>query len=222
MLKALTLTAAAVATLGVAVEPAEAQDREQRSYFAEAGDFIVRARGIVVAPLEEDVKEITVIGGDIGIDNSVQPELDFTYFITDNIAVELIAAVSRHDVKAKNTALGDLPIGDLLLLPPTLTFQYHLPVTERFKPYVGAGVNATFFIDQDENTDAIEKFGARDTVGWALQAGFDYQIKGPWMFNADVKRLFVDTDATINDGAIKAIDVDIDPWIFGVGFGYRF
>jgi len=128
--------------------------------FVEAGDFLVRARGIVVAP-DESVESISVIGGDVGIDTDVKPEVDFTYFFTDNIAVELIAAVSRHDVTATDTALGDVDVGELLLLPPTLTFQYHLPVTERFKPYVGVGLNATFFIDEDAGGGPVTKINAK-------------------------------------------------------------
>ena len=59
--------------------------------------------------------------------------------------------------------------------------------------------------------------------GYALQAGFDYAITGPWSFNVDVKKLWLNTDVKANLGgtALKA-DVDINPWIFGVGLGYRF
>jgi outer membrane protein len=42
-----------------------------------------------------------------------------------------------------------------------------------------------------------------------------------WLVNVDLKKLFLNTDVNINNGAIKA-DVDINPWIVGVGMGYRF
>ncbi|GEQ97600.1 hypothetical protein JCM17844_12370 [Iodidimonas gelatinilytica] len=41
------------------------------------------------------------------------------------------------------------------------------------------------------------------------------------MLNVDMKKLFLDTKVTVNGGAVTA-DVDIDPWIFGVGVGYKF
>lgn len=187
--------------------------------FVSAGDFLIRGRGIVVAP--DASATIDPIGGTASIETAIMPELDFSYFITDRIAVELIAAVSPHDVTARDTLLGDVPVGDLLLLPPTLTLQYHHPVTKRLKPYIGVGVNATFFIDEDPAGGAVTDLDAEDSVALALQAGVDYQISGPWMVNLDVKRLFLDTDVSINNGAITA-DVDIDPWIIGFGFGYRF
>ena len=39
--------------------------------------------------------------------------------------------------------------------------------------------------------------------------------------NFDVKYLWINTDVEINGGAIEA-DVDLNPWIVGVGLGYRF
>lgn len=43
---------------------------------------------------------------------------------------------------------------------------------------------------------------------------------GAWSFKIDVKKLWLSTDVKVNGGALKA-DVDINPWIFGVGVGYR-
>ena len=46
-------------------------------------------------------------------------------------------------------------------------------------------------------------------------------IDDKWFVNVDVKKLFLQTDVSINSGAITA-DVDIDPWIVGVGIGRTF
>jgi outer membrane protein len=48
----------------------------------------------------------------------------------------------------------------------------------------------------------------------------DVPIGGNWSWNLDVKKIFVNVDATVN-GAVKA-DVDLDPWVIGTGIGYRF
>lgn len=200
----------------VLAAPAAAQDR-----FVEAGDVLVRFRGIAVVP-DEDVRSISVIGGDVGIETSFDPEVDFSYFLTDNLALELIAAIPRHEARVKDSALGDVDLGKFRLLPPTLSLQYHLPVTPDFKPYVGVGINATFFIEEDAAGAPVTRIRAKDTLGWGLQAGFDWRVSGPWFANVDVKRLFLDTRVSVNEGAIVARGVDIDPWIVGVGFGYRF
>ncbi len=187
------------------------------SYASEAGDILIRLRGIGVIP---DDGGNTTIGGEPDLSNSYVPELDISYFFTKNIAAELILATTKHNAKVKNiTGGGGADLGDVMLLPPTLTVQYHFTNFGKFKPYVGAGVNYTIFYNADGanglDVDYDNNFGA------AAQIGMDYELNDVWSLNLDVKRLWLNTDATINGGAIKG-DVDVDPWIVGVGIGYRF
>jgi len=99
----------------------------------QAGDIFVRARAIYVTP---DASATTLIGGTADIDSKILPEVDFTYFIADNIGLELIAATAKHNATAIGRAVGDVPLRSAWLLPPTLSLQYHIPM-EGF----GAGVN---------------------------------------------------------------------------------
>ncbi|MEQ8267710.1 MAG: OmpW family protein [Parvibaculum sp.] len=179
-----------------------------------AGDFMVRARAIGVMP-DEDAS--TTIGGNVSISNDVVPEVDFTYFITDSIALELIAATTTHDV---SHSFG-IDLGEVSLLPPTLTLQYHFMPKERLSPYVGAGLNYTFFYNEDAAGGPVTSIDYDNAVGYALQVGADYALNDNWYANVDVKKIFLSTDVSMNGGAITA-DVDIDPWIVGVGIGYRF
>ncbi|GHF12193.1 membrane protein [Kordiimonas sediminis] len=186
---------------------------------ADAGDWLVRLRAIHVAPSES--AEISAIGGDASIDTATVPELDISYFLTDKVAVELILATTKHSPVAIDTAAGDVPLGSVRLLPPTLNFQYHPMAGEKFSPYFGAGINYTMFYDQDATGDVVTQIDYDNSFGFSLQAGADIEINDKWFFNADVKKLWLGTDVSINNGAINA-DVDINPWIIGVGFGRRF
>ncbi len=186
---------------------------------ADAGDWLVRGRVINVTP--DESATITPIGGDVSIDTSIVPELDITYFVADQWAFELILGVTPHDVRAVGTAAGDIDLGDVTLLPPTLTLQYHFNRDGDVRPYVGAGLNYTYFFNEDLPTGGIATSIDYDaSFGYALQAGADFQVSDDWFLNVDVKWVDIDTDVTIN-GAIAA-DVEIDPVIFGVGFGRRF
>jgi len=105
-----------------------------------AGTFMVRLRGIgVIAEGSNDI--FTAGGADTGentsVDHEFTGEIDFTYFFTDNIAAELIAATARHSVSTEPALDADL--GQVWLLPPTLTVQYHLMPRQRISPYVGLG-----------------------------------------------------------------------------------
>ncbi|WP_203295108.1 OmpW/AlkL family protein [Maricaulis parjimensis] len=186
---------------------------------AEQGDWLVRLRAINVVPNEEAT--ITPIGGDVDIDSSIVPELDITYFVQDNWALELILGVTPHDVMAVGTAAGDIDLGDVTLLPPTLTLQYHFNPEGQYRPYVGAGVNYTYFFNEDLPTgSALSTIDYDASFGLAAQAGIDIALQDEWFLNLDVKYIDIDTDVLI-DGAIAA-DVQIDPVVFGIGFGRRF
>ncbi|MDX2095204.1 MAG: OmpW family outer membrane protein [Alphaproteobacteria bacterium] len=177
-----------------------------------AGDILVRARAVGITPNESSTMNIN---DNVKVDNHVVPELDATYFFTPNIAAELIAAVSPHDI----TTTGGVDAGTVWLLPPTLTLQYHFNQFESVKPYLGAGINYTHFFGEDPGslTDAHYK----DSVGIALQAGADIPIQGNWYANVDVKKIYIDTNAKFSNNAVRA-DVDIDPWFVGIGLGYKF
>jgi outer membrane protein len=188
----------------------------------QSGTILVRVRGIDVDP--QVSSSVSVVDGSVKASNNVVPEMDGTYFFTPNIAAELIAAVTYHSVKDQNSAAGTLPLGSVRLLPPTLTAQWHFLPESRFNPYVGAGINYTFFYGvKGSPLPIIYSTHYSDNVGGALQVGFDFKLSGNWYFNADAKKLFLHTDVALGTavGPVKA-SVDLDPWIVGVGVGYKY
>ncbi|NEQ96924.1 MAG: OmpW family protein [Cyanothece sp. SIO2G6] len=189
----------------------------------EAGDFLIRIRGLAVIPREGadlSLDDLSISGG-ADIDNAYVPEIDFSYFISDHIALELIAAVTIHDVEAEGTPLGDLDLGEVGLVPPTLTVQYHFRPDRRLSPYLGTGLNYTFFFDEADG-DATD-IDYDNSFGFALQAGVDYAIADRWSLNADVKKIFLNTEADIEAAGLNIeADIEVNPWIIGVGVGYRF
>ncbi|MEM8927212.1 MAG: OmpW family outer membrane protein [Bacteroidota bacterium] len=195
-----------------------AQDVDSNDDFSK---WQFRLRGIVVTP--DESADIEAIGGDVDISTAVVPEFDITYFFNENWSLELILATANHDVEAIGTAAGDIDLGDVWLLPPTLTAQYHFTGGD-FVPYLGAGPNLTLFYGVDEGPVA-DDVDYDTSVGFALQGGFDFMLNDKWFLNLDVKKLFLNTTATVNAttalGATVEADVDINPWIFGFGVGVK-
>jgi len=183
-----------------------------------AGHFQIRLRGLAVLP--DASATVTVGGTDIGgkteVTNSFVPEIDGTYFLTDHIGVELIAATTKHSVH--QSIAGN--VGSVWLLPPTVTVQYHFDPNGPIRPYLGAGVNYTFFYSA--HSAAFPPIGFSNNFGWALQAGVDVPVgDGPYFLNFDVKKLFLSTTMKAAGGAVRA-NADLDPWIIGTGVGIRF
>ena len=196
---------------------------------AEAGDWLIRARAILVAPNEDSGGVLpTFPTGGVSVDNAFTPELDFTYMWTDNIGTELILATSEHDISGAGALEGLGEIADTWVLPPTLTVQYHFNPEATVRPYVGAGVNLTLFYGEDAKdplNDAIGQTSVSldESFGWAAQAGVDIDITDTVFLNLDIKYIDIDTTATLNTGgAINTVDVDLDPIVFGIGVGMKF
>lgn len=185
------------------------------------GDLIVTARVTSVSSKADNA--ITTSAGaatglnvDVGAD--VMPTLGFTYFLTDKLAVEAILGATQHEIRAQGGAT-DVAVHKTWVLPPVVTLQYRPISSGAFSPYVGAGVNAmVFFSGKDKNGFKVDLDNA---LGLALQAGADVGINEQWTLNADVKKVFVKTDAKINGGALKS-KVELDPWVVSVGLGRKF
>ena len=178
------------------------------------------ARGLVVVP-EDNASSIDVVGGHVDATTTAVPEVDLSDFLTKNIAIEAIAAVTPHTIKASSTAAGNLTVGDVWLLPPTVTLQYHFGNGGTIDPYLGAGLNYTWFFGESHRAP-FTSVSYDDNVGGALQAGVDVSLGGGWVANFDVKQLILSTTAHSYVGAAPInAKVDLDPLLAGVGIGYR-
>jgi len=203
----------------------------------EAGDIIVRVGGAKVTPDDSaddfDGSLAQSLGSlKPGVQNDTKPSLIVGYMVTDNIGLQLLAAVPfNHDLTAdlNGTSLGK--VGKTRHLPPTLTLNWHFDKIGAVTPYVGAGVNYTHFFDESTsgvldtlgNTvdPKIKNINLDDSWGAAGVAGFDADLGENFLFNMTLYYLDISTEAHIG-GGIGNSDVDVDPWVISTGFGYKF
>ncbi|MBT1451613.1 outer membrane beta-barrel protein [Glaciecola sp. XM2] len=210
----------------------------------EAGDILLRVGLTTVAP-DASSSPILAGGADLGqslglgsllvdVDNNTQLGLNFAYFLTDNINVEVLAATPfKHDIEFLGTKLGETKH-----LPPTVTVNYFFAdPSAKFQPYVGAGLNYTIFFSEDFDQGAVEtvqtvtegavisNLDLDASFGLSLQAGADYEVSDGIYINASIRYIDIDTEASfdINGAAGGSIStVEIDPWVYTLSVGYKF
>jgi outer membrane protein len=195
---------------------------------AKEGDWIVRAG---VANVDPDASsDVANIGEklDVDVDDDTQLGITTVYMVTDHIGLELLVATPfEHDI---SSGFLGVDVGTAKQLPPTLNLQYYFLGTDSsFRPYAGVGINYTIFFDEDTSGEFDTLAGKSDlqlddSWGLSLQVGLDYHINDKWLLNATVWNLDIQTTATIkteNLGTVRT-DVDIDPWVYMVGVGYKF
>lgn len=175
---------------------------------ADDAKWLVRTTGVYLN-LDGDSSAL-----DLDVDDTWDIAIDGTYFVTPNIAINLLATKLKIDV---DSALGDL--GSVDLVPPILTVQYHFAPDEAVRPYVGIGFNYNIFSEETGTLDAVSA-DLEDKIGYVAQVGMDYMLADAVSLNLDLKYLQVDNidvDTDIGDD-----ELDIEAWIIGAGIGFRF
>lgn len=219
---------AALIAIAAATAPAAAQEEDRTG--VRAGDVLLRARAIMVAPNERSSDILPAFPGErASVDNSVMPELDLTYMATDHIGFELIAATTRHSASGRSGTTGSIgKLANTWVLPPTLTAQYHFNPRGSIRPYAGAGINYTIFWDEEPTrglTGAVGQTGVHmdDSVGWAAQLGVDVDLTPRFFLNLDAKYIDIDTEARLDTTAAgtQTVKLHLDPLVVGVGIGLR-
>ncbi len=184
---------------------------------AQESPWLVRLRAVQLSP-ENKSDPIAGTGASdrLSINSKTIPEVDISYFFTPHWSTELILTYpQKQDVKLDGTSIGSFKH-----LPPTLLAQYHFMPSATISPYVGAGINYTRISDVN-----LLNGGARlesHSIGGAVQAGVDIKIDQHWLVNFDIKKVQIRSDVYSTTDGSKLSTVRIDPWLIGVGVGYRF
>jgi outer membrane protein len=180
---------------------------------ADQGDILARVKAISIQPDVSAGGTLGTLG--TGVKNAVVPELDFVYMVRPSIGLELILATSRHQVTSNSGALGGVNV-----LPPTLLLQYYFNAAGKVRPYVGAGLNYTLFYNNGLHAGDTPVSIKNSSFGPALQVGVDVQVARNLFVNADIKKIWMRTDASAGGDSLGSLK--IDPLVVGIGVGMRF
>ena len=197
----------------------------------EAGDWIVRAGAAGVYPTGESddiFPSVLGKGAKVEADYAWSLGLNFTYMATDNIGIELLAAWPfSHDIDCTGTISALGTCAETKHLPPTLTAQYHFDTGTKWHPYLGLGINYTYFFDEDTKgtlADLGSDLSLSGSWGFAGEAGLDYEFDNNWLVSAQLWYIGIKPEATLSiDGVgTDKFDVSINPWVVMLGVGYKF
>lgn len=177
----------------------------------EAGDVILRGGLVTVNPSTSGDTATTKL---IDVGTDTQMGLTLSWMLTPHVGVEVLGASPfTHEIK-----LGGAKIGQTQHLPPTVSLQwYPLGGGDNVQPYVGAGLNHTFFF---QTTSTLGSLDLDSSTSWSAHVGVDIPLNEKLVFNAVIYRKDINTDVFLN-GA-KLGELELDPWGVMAGVGYRF
>lgn len=192
---------------------------------AEDGQWEVRLRAIYLGTANDSdaYAPLQIPKNAIHVNDKWLPDLDLEYFLTPHWSSELVLTYpQKQTVTLEHSALGGpVNIGTFKHLPPVLTAKYNFMPGNAFQPYIGAGFNVTIIHNVELEVPTVGRLSLDHTsIGPAAQLGFDYRIANHWYFNADAKWVKIGSDVKFQ--GTKISEVHLDPYLLGVGFGYRF
>jgi outer membrane protein OmpA-like peptidoglycan-associated protein/outer membrane protein W len=205
-----------------AAEPAVAPPKEIES------PWLVRTRAVFLQPRGVSdgftlpgTSHAAVLPADsLDLNGRIAPEIDGEFFFTPRWSTELALNWPQIHSLRLSRSLGAYARGDdrtLRLMPDTLLLKFNLaPDSASIRPYIGAGYALTSFYGLNTTPiDLSNRVGAP-----AAQVGFDVPLSSHWILNADVK--WIRARAAIDFRGESLGQLKPDPWLYGLGVGYRF
>ena len=193
------------------------------------GDWLVRFGPASVMPNDDSGEVEPLADTGVEVDDGTSLGISLTYMLRDNVGIEVLGALPfEHDISGTD-GIDGLDVATIEHLPPTVVVEYYFDPGSSVRPYVGAGINYTLFMDEsaDSELEAIAgdtDIDLDDSTGLAVVGGVDVDINDNWFFNASLWYIDIETMAeleTANLGDLE-VDVDIDPWVVMIGVGTSF
>ncbi len=162
-------------------------------------------------------------GADAETGNATTLLLTYERLFTPNIGVELVIGIPPK-IKAKATGTVAF-LGDDILsarnVAPTLIVNYHFGSEgDRFRPYLGAGINYTKFTDVKSRLAPDVKLG--DSTGLVVQAGLDYAIDSKWGLFGSIARVDTKSKLVAAGSTVLTTEIDFRPVTYSLGLSYKF
>lgn len=188
----------------------------------EAGDIIVKAGVVNINPVDGNADTSALVAGsELNLSSDTQLGLTAVYMISEQFGVELLAATPfTHTAEGDGGVIDGVDVLTTKHLPPTVSAQYYpMGADSAIQPYVGLGLNYTFFWDEEDDA-GLGSNGLKPSFGLAYSAGIDYMINDQWLVNASVWKVDIDTE--VKGGAADGLEVEIDPLAFMLACGFKF
>jgi outer membrane protein len=192
------------------------------------GDWALGGR-VVAIFTDATTAEVPGTGARIAIDGAASAAIDATTWITDHWSLEVMLTTASHDLTGVGGATDGLDVGRVWASQSTIILQYRFPLWSAWQPYVGLGLGLAYLHSSDMKGEieslGIERLRSDLLTGVAVQAGVAYRHSRRWIFSLDVKYTGAGGEVRLkgpSDATLSSLDLDLEPWIVGLGAAYRF
>lgn len=162
-------------------------------------------------------------GADAVVGDATTLLLTYERMFDRNLGVELVLGVPPR-IKARATGtvafLGDDILSARNVAPSILVNWHFGQEGDRWRPYLGAGINYTRFTGARSKLAPTVEMS--DSVGLVVHAGIDVAIDKQWGAFASIARPQVKSDLVATGATVLTTTIDFRPVTYSVGLSYRF
>jgi outer membrane protein len=161
-------------------------------------------------------------GADAAVGDATTAIFVYERMVSPSFGIELVLGVPPKITSRGSGSVAFL--GEALsarIVAPTLLFNYHFGQPgDALRPYLGAGINYTRFVDI--KSPLASDVQMSDSYGLAVQAGIDYALDKRWGLFASVAALKVKSDLVAAGSTVLTTTIDFKPIVYSFGASYRF
>lgn len=174
---------------------------------------------------EVAVAGAVVPGGGASASSNTTLGFELSYDHSSRLTTRLLAGIPPKTTLSGEGALVSAgTLGKVTYAPAVLSLTYRLLDDGPVRPYVGAGLNYTIVMNEDDGF--ISGLKVRNAFGSVVEIGAEVPIDKQWFFSIDARKIFLRTTA---DGTLPAFGgastharVRLDPLVVLAAVGWRF
>ncbi len=160
--------------------------------------------------------------------SAVTAALETQYMMSDALAVCMSLTTAPFKFIGKGGDLDGERLGEIWFTPVTLTLRYEFQLRGGLQPYIGGGLNATFYLFDDVEPVLMDygvtKLVSNPSFGWVVEAGLNYDLNHSTFVSLDLK--LMDLSSTLdlennNKDNLDRVNIEGSPVEIGLGIGWR-
>lgn len=167
----------------------------------------------------------------ITVGNANTVYFGYTRRLTEHFSLDVALGIPpKHEVMGRGTLAPYGVTATVKQRAPTVFINYNFGSAEdKFRPFVGIGMNYTQFFDANSTpvgdiaTGGPTKIDLKESFGVAGQLGVTYKLDDRWSVCASFAGAKVKTDMTATTGSIQRMTtINFRPTVYSMSVGYSF
>ncbi|RLE27291.1 MAG: hypothetical protein DRJ65_03255 [Acidobacteria bacterium] len=154
--------------------------------------------------------------------------IETQYMVSDALAVCFSLTTAPFKLNGKGGDLDGERLGEIWFTPSTLTLRYEFQLRGGLQPYIGGGLNATFYLFDDVEP-VLEDYGvtqlvANPSFGWVFEGGLNYDLNKTTFVSLDIKLMDLSNTLDLennNQDNLDRVNIEGSPIEIGLGVGWR-